>query len=293
MEKRTKWYHRAAAAGLAVTMALSLAACGGKGNDPAAGGDVSGMSVEEIVKKSQENLAAASSLSYDMAMDMEMSAQGQTIAMTMNGVADHIVDPMQMKMDMSIDMGELGSAKTEMYMMDEDGQYVLYTGVDDGTGTLTWQKQTVADASAMEQYDAKASFDLYVSSAEDFQENGTETVGTVEATRYDGVIGKDAMSEVLQASGALSQMSALGMSATDVDALADSLGDLPLSLWISTADTMPVKYELDMTEMMRALMQGMGSETAQVEIGKMQMSMTVRNINGVESIEVPAEALAA
>lgn len=293
MEKRTNWCHRAAAVGLALTMALSLAACGEKGNEPAGGGDISGMSVEEIVKKSQENLAAASSLSYDMAMDMEMSAQGQTIAMAMNGVADHIVDPMQMKMDMSIDMGELGSAKSEMYMMEEDGQYVLYTGMDDGTGTMTWQKQTVADASAMEQYDAKASFDLYVSSAENFQESGTETVGTVEAMRYDGVIGKDALSEVLQASGALSQMSALGMSTEDVDALADSLGDLPISLWISTADTTPVKYELDMTEMMSALMQGMGSETAQVEIGKMQMSMTVRNINSVESIEVPAEALAA
>lgn len=277
---------------LTLVLALSLAACAGEN-----AGDSGGAPKEDAataLQMAMENMNEVTSMSYEMVLEMEMTADGQTVAMDTTATVDYIVEPPSMKLDMSMDMGAgLGSLHTEMYMTQEADRYLLYTGVDMGGG-MQWTKQEMTDMAALAQYDAKASFDTYLTGAERFQEKGVSTVSGANAVRYDGVISKDAVNEVMQASGALSQLTSLGISEADAAAMMTGLGEIPISIWVGEENGLPVKYEIDMTAVMRELMDKM-MESMGVQGGfsfdQMTTSMTLSNINGVASIVIPEEVL--
>ena len=181
-----------------------------------------------------------------------------------------------------------------MYAQEQDGTYHLYTGIDDGSGKMSWTAQTLTDAGQLEQYDAQASMDLYLDNAASFQENGTETVENEEAVRYDGVISNDSLNEVLTATGMMDQLSGLGVDGATVGSMLTDLGDMPVSIWVGQESGMPVKCNVDLTTVMQSIMtkalESAGSgETVTME--SVQISIVIRNINGVERIEIPQEAL--
>ena len=279
---------------LVLAMVFSFAACGDNKGGGSAGGE--GLSPEDALKKAMETMESVKSMSYDMNMAMEMSAQGQSINMDTTAKVDFFADPMKMKMDMNMDMGSLGSTKSTMYMLQEGNQYSIYTGTDAGNGTLTWQKTSGGDASAFEQYSAKDNFDMYLNSSEGLKETGSEKIGDRDAIRYEGAIAQDDLAEVLSNSGALSSFSSLGVTEAQVQSMLKDIGDLKMTMWLAKDDYMPLKYEMDMTDMMQKLMDGVMSSAAQgakIEIGKVEVSMTISNVDGVEDFEVTAEALAA
>ena len=67
----------------------------------------------------------------------------------------------------------------------------LYTGMDDGSGNITWTAQTMENVDQLKQYDTQATMELYLSTGSSFQEAGTETVEGKEAVRYDGPVAKN------------------------------------------------------------------------------------------------------
>lgn len=264
----------------ALALVLALAAC--DGNPP-------GGSAEDVIKQAQENMAGVTSMRYTMTMDMEMTAEGEDVNITTDLTADYIVDPMAMKMDMVMDLGEMGSMTTTSYAVKEDSEYVLYTGMDYGDGQMTWIKQTLGGLADLEQYNAQANLDLYLKSAESFKENGTETINGSAATRYDGVISKEALEEVLASSGMMDYLDQMGMDETS--AMLQNMDDLPISIWVDDESLLPVKYEMDMSAMMQSMMDSVAAdEDVDVTIGKVFVSMTVTDYNSVESIQLPAEA---
>lgn len=277
------WTKKGAVAALSVALSLSLMACSAGQQTP-----------EEVIQGAREKMEAVQSMSYEMTTDLQMSMAGQSIPMTMTGVADFIAEPMAMHMDMTMDMGALGSAGTQLYAQEQDGTYHLYTGIDDGSGKMSWTAQTLTDAGQLEQYDAQASMDLYLDNAASFQENGTETVENEEAVRYDGVISNDSLNEVLTATGMMDQLSGLGVDGATVGSMLTDLGDMPVSIWVGQESGMPVKCNVDLTTVMQSIMtkalESAGSgETVTME--SVQISIVIRNINGVERIEIPQEAL--
>lgn len=281
---KMNWTKKLGIAALALTATISLTAC-------------TGQSAEDIMKTAQEKLNEIKSMSYEMKMDMDMAAEGETLKMTMTGNADCIVEPMAMQMDMTMDMGELGSMPMKMYAQDKDGSYVIYSGMDVGTGTMTWTSQTLGSMEDLMQYDAQASMDLYISSADSFKENGTESINGAETVRYDGIISQEAMNEVMTASGVMKQFSALGMDTSEITEMLANLGDLPISIWVEKESGLPVQYTMDMTTMMQTMMEkALASEAAEgedatVTVNKVLISMTMSNFNGVEKIVIPEEAL--
>ncbi len=279
-----KWFKKGAAIAMSATMALSLAACAsGKPATP-----------EEVLKAASEKVAAAKSMSSEVIMDMKMASAGQTIQMTMTGAVEAIEEPMAMHMDMTMDMGAMGSMKMQMYMTEEEGAYQLYVGTDDGSGATTWAAQSVPDADQMKQYDTQANMELYLKSGSNFQENGTETIEGKETVRYDGVITNECFNEVFTSTGVLDQFSSLGVNAETAQSMFTDLGDLPISVWVEKESNLPVKYEMDMTAMMQSIMtktmEAAGSTEA-VTVESVYMTMLIHGIDNVESIEVPQEAL--
>lgn len=291
--KKTK---RALAALSALTLGLSLTACGG-GQQSTGDSGTDAMTPTERVAAAEEKMSALTSLSIDMTQDIGMSFamadQSQELNMSTKMQMDVIQEPLKAKGTMQIDMGEeLGGVQdVELYIMTEDDAANLYMQMGD-----QWVKQSVSEAE-LAQFDAADSLELYLDSAADFAEAGTEQVGGADATKFTGVIKGDKLYDVIEESGVLGS---LGQTGTDVSedelkAMLFELGDLPMSVWIN-ADGYPVQYEMDMSQMIDSIVQnaleaeGAAGQGMTMTVSKAAMSLTCSNFNAVDDFELPAEA---
>lgn len=291
--KKTK---RALAALSALTLGLSLTACGG-GQQSTGDSGTDAMTPTERVAAAEEKMSALTSLSIDMTQDIGMSFamadQSQELNMTTKMQMDVIQEPLKAKGTMQIDMGEeLGGVQdVELYIMSEDDAANVYMQMGG-----QWIKQSVTEAE-LGQYDAADSLELYLDSAVDFAEAGTEQIGGADATKFTGVIKGDKLYDVIEESGVLGS---LGQTGTDVSedelkAMLSELGDLPMSVWIN-ADGYPVQYEMDMSQMIDSIVQnaleaeGAADQGMTMTVSKAAMSLTCSNFNAVDDFELPAEA---
>lgn len=284
--KQTNRTLRFTAAALTLTLGLGLTACGGTA--PAA------ETPEEVLTKAQEAMADVTSMGYDMTMDLSMGAEGETLAISTVTRADTVLSPLAMKAEMEMDLGDLGGTTSmTIYAKEQDGSYLTVVGAPDEAGKMTWQSSSMDALGDLENLSGTDSLQLYLDSIQNFTQGESETVNGVEATRYDGVILGEDLSEVIAASGALSQLDSLGMG--EMSDLFTDMGDLPVSLWIAKETYYPVKYEMDLTEMMQSILDKTLSEQLGADIGltveQAALSMTIRDINQVGEIEIPAEAL--
>ena len=288
-----KMMKRISAVICAAALAGSLAACGGGG-----GGDA-GTAVTDAAKKASE----AKSMEATMVMDMniKVEAAGQSQEMLVSTTADMVsfMDPVEkhkvdMKMLMDIGMGSPEEQTVSMFMVkDADGGYVLCT--DNGMGS--WTSSTIAtDAAA--QYNPQSSLDLYVKNADSFKKGAEETINDEKATKYTGVIGKDSIKEVLDASGMGESLGQFGLDESmDWDTLTASMADMPIAIWINEAGY-PVKYEMDMTELVNSLfknlMEQMGDAASDYSMScdTVLMSMVMSNYDAATDFELPEDVQA-
>ena len=291
--KKTK---RALAALSALTLTLSLTACGG-GQQSTGDSGTDAMTPAERVAAAEEKMSALTSLSIDMTQDIGMSFamadQSQELNMSTKMQMDVIQEPLKAKGTMQIDMGEeLGGVQdVELYIMSEDDAANVYMQMNG-----QWVKQSVSEAE-LAQLDAAESLELYLDSAVDFAEAGTEQIGGADATKFTGVIKGDKLYDVIEESGVLST---LGQTGTDVSedaikSMLSELGDLPMSVWIN-ADGYPVQYEMDMSQMIDSIVQnaleaeGAADQGMTMTVSKAAMSLTCSNFDAVEDFDLPAEA---
>ena len=286
-----KFFDKLISLAMVIVMMFSIAACGG-GNSGGEGGETPQESTaptpEEVVKAAENNMREATSIESNMTMDMAMTSDGQTVNMKTNMNMISFTDPMKLKMDMTMDMGEqLGGTQTIQFYADEtDGAMTMYMNM-----MGNWYKQNVPEEQ-LAQYDTKENLSTYLDSSTGFTEAGTEQVNGEDATKYDGVITGSQMNEVLKASGALDDLEPM-LAGTDLDAstIYEDLPDITMSIWIN-AEQYPVKYEMDMTAMMQGLMDKVMA-TAQQEqaltVDAMKISMTNKNFNNAADFEIPEE----
>ena len=231
-----------------------------------------------------------------MHMDIEMSegSQNYNINMDMDMNIDMIMDPMQMQIAFSMDMGEMlgGVIDGEVYITETDGVYTSHTH------TLGQWTTDEIDLGDLAQYNVKATMQLYLNSAESFKNEGEETLESgVTATKYSGVIANDALNEVMASTGVTDNMAGIAADdSIDWEALYQDMGDMPVSIWISS-DGYPVRYEIDMTQLMDKMftnmMEQLGGSEANIEIGTNAVTMTMDcTYNTITEISIPEEALA-
>lgn len=292
--KKTK---RALAALSALTLGLSLTACGGGGQQSTGDSGTDAMTPAERVAAAEEKMSALTSLSIDMTQDIGMSFamadQSQELNMSTKMQMDVIQEPLKAKGTMQIDMGEeLGGVQdVELYIMTEDDAANVYMQMGG-----QWIKQSVTEAE-LGQYDAADSLELYLDSAADFAEAGTEQVGGADATKFTGVIKGDKLYDVIEESGVLGSLGQTGtnVSEDELKAMLSELGDLPMSVWIN-ADGYPVQYEMDMSQMIDSILQkalemeGAADQGMTMTVSKAAMSLTCSNFDAVADFDLPAEA---
>ena len=276
-------WKKIAAGALALAMMFTLAACGK---------EQSGADAASVMAAAQQELTKVSSMRYTYAMEMAISAEGESVEMTVNGSAEMTMDPIAVKMTMNMDMLGMALENIQIYMVPENGRMVTYVGMDmEGAGQNQWYKTLAEDATiSTEQYNAVDSFELYMKNGSDFKAAGKETVQGVSATRYEGVISSDVLEETLEKSGNLDNISSL--LGEDYSGALAKMGGIPITIWISDAG-LPVKYVFDMTSMVAELIKNTAEDNrdAGVSVDKVMMSMEVEGFNDISAITVPQDAL--
>lgn len=274
---------RAAALVLGGLLALSVTACGG---------GTSKLDAAQKIQAASEKVNALESMEATMFMEMDMSVMGQNMESDTTATMACFNDPIKLKMDMTTSMGELGSMSMSMYAQAEGSQCTTY--LYDGTN---WIVDTV-DVGDVEQYDAQQSMDLYLKSGTEYASLGTETINGVTADKYSGIIRGDALEEVIKNSGASSSLeTSLGDGLTLGDLYSD-LGDMPVTVWIDQETGYPVRYYMDMSDVMQSMMtkmlSGMGIEgEGLMTIDKLEITMDCYNFNAATDFTIPADALSA
>lgn len=289
---------------MTVVLAMSLAACGDDAAGSGTPNDAAG-SAEETVEAevdpyetALENMKAVTSMDAQMVMEMDMAvgADGEEQSMETVTTMDMVcfTDPVRLKLDMTMDMGEIGSVTQNVYAeAAEDGTYTMY--LYDGE---SWTVQNVENA-AVEQYDARGNMLANMDSSYHYVAAGTEQVDGANAYKYTGKITGDDLNETMISSGALDSFSSLGIDESQLESMMTDLGEIPVTMWIDEATLYPVKYEMDMTAAMDKLManmlEAMGDQASglTISIPKLKVIMTCSNFNAATAFEIPEEAKAA
>lgn len=247
--------------------------------------------IEEAMKKMQ----SVNSMEAQMVMDMDIvfayNGKEEKLETTtaMNMVC--FADPLKFKADMIMDLGDQGS--TVMYMYGEpaeNGTYNLY--MYDGED---WLADT-EDASILAQYDAQNSMVNNIGDASVYQYEGEELVNGANAYRYSYVMTGEEMKEAMMSAGALDSAGISGAVMSQLDGMLDGLGGITEYVWVDAASLYPVKYEMDMTEVMDKLMAnvfasyGEQMEGIHINVSQFKMVMVCSNFNNAKDFTVPEEA---
>lgn len=273
---------------LLAAMLLCLSGCG---------------SFESQITKAAKKMDALQSFHFDMDMQLEMSVTmlGESVDMDMDMdvSADMQLQPMCAKMDMTVDM--LGESTHVLSYVEQDGtDYVSYSSTND---SVFWDKETMTlDEFAALGGDMEQSMQMFIACADSFEKTGTEQVNGADTTRYDGEISGESVRTAVASGMTFGAMSeGLDM---DLDELDDAdLGSIPCSLWIDNKSRMLVRYDMDMTQVMGAVVgslkeamlekEGLEGVDMDLSIGKVTTSVVLSRFDQVDEIQIPEGVKAA
>lgn len=255
---------------LCLALILGLAACGGSG-------------FEDAMVKAQAASAELKSMHVDMDMNISfaMSAEGQSVEMpvAMSMSMDTLTDPMTSDSTVSMNMYGM-EFSSRSYIRQDGDSYTAYTSVDGGS---TWSSQDVA-MEDISQYDAAKSLDFYLGAAESFTLTGEEELDGVKALRYDGELTGDKLNEAMALTGADDMVaSTTGTAAPSFE------GSMPMTIWLDSETFLPLRYDLDMGEIMTSYMQQSVDESQGVTVDSVTatVSMRLSNFDGISDIATP------
>ena len=288
-----KRWKRSGALILAAVLSLSLAACGGSEPTPEE-------ILDQTLQNSQEALESLSA-SVTAQVDMEIQAGDQTQTMETTTVMDMVCfsDPLKLKAETSMDVGELGSFSATVYAQQEGDAYITYTDVGG-----QWFRET-ASAELLEQYNASAEMNSYLSSTDQWTFQQEEELDGAAALKFSGTVTGSQVSTLMEESGVLDSlgtMQQLGVSAENLQGMLQGLGEITIQMWVDPEICYPVRYEMDMTQVCNTLtenvlqvLEDMGQSTDGISIQypQVKMIMTCSDINSAPDFEIPAEALEA
>ncbi len=294
---------------LAALMPVSFSACGNSGQgDKQKDGAVSQESgtkdgaavpkAADVMSSARKNIAEITSLEaktlFEMKMDVTEGAETMPVEMSITSDMTCFYDPVRAKMDMTIDSGEQGEISSQMYIStDKKGNAVMY--VDNGNGTWASQKM---EADILTKFDMPGVFESVLKDESEFKEAGTEQVDGVDTYRYEGFITGKGIEKAMAAAGGAGMGGAFDSLIPEADALekeADDLGSLKISMWIDQKTLYPVKYEMDLTDLIRSYMDKIleeadMQEAGSVDVSKVKISFSCSNFNQAEEFTLPDES---
>lgn len=266
--KGMKKQKRLMALGITAAMAAGLlSGCGTKATP------------ENLLRDMQKNAEKIESALLNFKMDIAMGDGTDDVSLGMDMNMETTTEPEAShgKGTVSISMSGMDfSVETEMYSVQEDGEYVTYTLMED-----QWTKEVSDDGEMTGEVDSIA--DNVEEYADQFElAEDLVTVNDKECFELTGELDGDLFSEMMQTD----MTDSLAGYGIDEEALSDMM--FPCTIDIYKDSILPARLYFDMTESMAPLMEDSG-----VTVSECYVDMTFMEYDTVEEITVPDEAVSA
>ena len=266
--KGMKKQKRLMALGITAAMAAGLlSGCGTKATP------------ENLLRDMQKNAEKTESALLNFKMDIAMGDGTDDVSLGMDMNMETTTEPEAShgKGAVSISMSGMDfSVEMEMYSVQEDGEYVTYTLMED-----QWTKEVSDDGEMTGEVDSIA--DNVEEYADQFElAEDLVTVNDKECFELTGELDGDLFSEMMQTD----MTDSLAGYGIDEEALSDMM--FPCTIDIYKDSILPARLYFDMTESMAPLMEDSG-----VTVSECYVDMTFMEYDTVEEITVPDEAVSA
>ena len=234
---------------------------------------------ENLLRDMQKNAEKTESALLNFKMDIAMGDGTDDVSLGMDMNMETTTEPevSHGKGTVSISMSGMDfSVEMEMYSVQEDGEYVTYTLMED-----QWTKEVSDDGEMTGEVDSIA--DNVEEYADQFElAEDLVTVNDKECFELTGELDGDLFSEMMQ-TDMLDSLAGYGI---DEEALSDMM--FPCTIDIYKDSILPARLYFDMTESMAPLMEDSG-----VTVSECYVDMTFMEYDTVEEITVPDEAVSA
>ena len=234
---------------------------------------------ENLLRDMQKNAEKTESALLNFKMDIAMGDGTDDVSLGMDMNMETTTEPEAShgKGTVSISMSGMDfSVEMEMYSVQEDGEYVTYTLMED-----QWTKEVSDDGEMTGEVDSIA--DNVEEYADQFElAEDLVTVNDKECFELTGELDGDLFSEMMQ-TDMLDSLAGYGI---DEEALSDMM--FPCTIDIYKDSILPARLYFDMTESMAPLMEDSG-----VTVSECYVDMTFMEYDTVEEITVPDEAVSA
>ena len=234
---------------------------------------------ENLLRDMQKNAEKTESALLNFKMDIAMGDGTDDVSLGMDMNMETTTEPEAShgKGAVSISMSGMDfSVEMEMYSVQEDGEYVTYTLMED-----QWTKEVSDDGEMTGEVDSIA--DNVEEYADQFElAEDLVTVNDKECFELTGELDGDLFSEMMQ-TDMLDSLAGYGI---DEEALSDMM--FPCTIDIYKDSILPARLYFDMTESMAPLMEDSG-----VTVSECYVDMTFMEYDTVEEITVPDEAVSA
>ena len=246
----------------------------------------------EAMSALQENVT---SMDARVIVDMDMTLAGQNVKSVTDMRMTSFVEPFKTRMEMNIDMGDLGTESSQVYIeITEDNKGMIY--MYDGTSWTSQEEPALGVL--MEQYDARSSVGAYVEGLSDLAEAGREQINGRETVKLTGAVKGEELKQSILETGSLESLQGL-FDQEQISSLFDGLENENsyVELWVDAETNEMVKYTQDMTGVMNKLYENISALLPEMEGYEMEMSVgkmvvTIEDLvfDNVEDFEIPAEA---
>ncbi len=180
------------------------------------------------------------------------------------------------------------------YIFSENGVYTEYF-----SNGGQWYKLSSDDASLLSGIGAEAVAASFYTDGMAFGRLGVESLGAVEAVRYEGKLSGDALLNMMGSNGMLSSISSMSVNQQQkiLENLLKDLGKLTVCIWVDESSGYPVHFEADMTELLedmeKSIAKTLGTkpDSGAPSITECVISMSLSDFNAVEDIVLPSEAV--
>ena len=181
------------------------------------------------------------------------------------------------------------------YIVPENGGYTEY--YFDGTD---WYSVSTDDSAALEGIGANIVTASYFVDQLSFGKAGEENLEGGKASRYDGVLSGEALVEMLEASGQLSDISTMSENQQQKikSNLVKDLDEVTVSVWIDQASGYPARFELSLNNILadleKSISKSLGNkDNSDWDITKYVISTEVKDFDAVSEIVLPPDASSA
>lgn len=247
-------------------------------------------SPEQRLAAASERLARADSLSCTAVTDMRLGAEDGSRETTVTSRVSVSSGPVAVYCESVTEASD--SDRPSEYracVVSEGERYCAYENRDG-----LWTRRDLDGEEELSSYDLRSNIELWASGASSVTWAGSELIDGHRATRYDCVVGPEGVDAIMAGSGAYMALPVLGLSQERAMQALSGLGELTYSVWIDNRRCLPLRYDIDMTEIMDQFLQNISSPVlsgVSVSAERVTVSLSLSDFGAVPPIELPAEAL--